>query len=585
METLTKFAALLAVGSVIFTANLWYIRALISSISNTEIVIAPIKVLGANKDQVDLDENLSRMLVARMRLIEWNVERSQTELQSEPSASSHAKPARQESAAPEAGAGTAEERPAVIGIVGFLGSPSTVGLNATLFEPTSIEAKVGGVDVGGLLPRIQRWFVQDKILALSVSYVDPKAAIVTGNTDILRSGARRPLWLKIADATPEYIADEVAHELIRRKWSAGNSFYDDLEPTQFKILVTSVIDVASINRRVVKYGVPHKGDYARVLKELSPLADELANWGDFGYFAASVAESAEAYDRAIELLERVNSLDISADLASRIEAKIASLEELVSGPSGEPDRQSFEKIRKDAEFATTTLNELFGMNRPSPPVKSPERNMRNAYWDGTSIFIPAALEAIPDITYHEAAWPFVQQRWKFNYEGESGALAQSYTDVLASFIKQRNLYQDAETADWVLGRGAIAWLKGKSEEIKTDKRPLQSFEAPGTAYDDQEIGKDPQIAHLRYITRSNKDISVVHSYAGVSNKAFYETARRIGTDVAVGIWIDSLNKYEATTDFRGAAKIMIEVAGAKYGKNSKEAKAVKEAWSTVGYKS
>ena len=358
--------------------------------------------------------------------------------------------------------------------------------------------------MGGLLPRIQRWFVQDKILALSASFIEEKTVIVAGDIGVLKSGDPRPLRLRINGATPESIADEVAYELVRRRLSTSNSFYERLQPDEFKILVNSVGTVADINQRVHKYGIPAKGEYAQVSKGLSELADELITWSELNQFAASVAESAEDYSKAVALYERVRKLPASPELAAQLDEKIAALKDRAGIAANEADRIALEKISQDAAFATTTLNQLFGTDRAPPPVKFPERDLLNAYWDGTSIFAPAAIKDIPDITYHEAAWPFIKQSWDFRYEGDQGALGQSYTDVLASVVKQTKLKQTATTADWVIGEGAIAWLKNQPELIKTDTRPLRSLKEPGTAYDDPVVGKDPQVAHFRNLVGYEK---------------------------------------------------------------------------------
>ena len=198
--------------------------------------------------------------------------------------------------------------------------------------------------------------------------------------------------------------------------------------------------------------------------------------------------------------------------------------------------------------------------------------------------LPTPIKDIPDITYHEAAWPFVQQSWSFRYEDEQGALAQSYTDVLASVVKQRKLNQTAKTADWLIGEGAIAWLKDQPDLIKTDRRPLRSLKEPGTAYDDPVVGRDPQIAHFRDLVSSQNPGEGIHVNSGIPNKAFYETAVRLDTETAAQIWIESLARFDGKTNLRGAAKHIYETAREKFGNTSDEAKAVKAAWNVVGLK-
>jgi len=579
VDVLAKVAAFMSVGALILAINLWYAKALYDSFGGGGIVIAPVKVYGANEKLVGLDENLSRLLLSSISTIEWSLEQSQAELR---------KPVAKESQSSDPTQPDASEKavpPSSIGVIGLLGAPRLAGLDARLFEPSNIEATVGGVDVGGLLPRVQRWFVQDKILALSASFVDEKTVIVAGDIEVLKSGDPRPLRLKINAATPETIAEEIAYELVRRRLSTSNSFYERLQPDEFKVLVSSVGTVADINQRVNKYGIPPKGEYAEVSKGLSALADELTTWSELNHFAASVAESAEEYSEALALYERVRKLTVSPELAAQLDEKIAALKDRAGTTANETDRIALEKMAQSAAFATSTLNELFGTNRAAPPVKfPPQKNLLNAYWDGTSIFAPAPIKDIPDIIYHEAAWPFVQQSWSFRYEGEQGALVQSYTDVLASVVKQRKFNQTATTADWAIGEGAIAWLKDQPNQIKNDKRPLRSLKEPGTAYDDPSVGKDLQVAHFRDLIGQSNSVSEVHIYSGIPNKAFYETAQRLGTDTAAQIWIESLTRFDNKTDLRSAGRAIYAMTREKFGDTSDEAKAVKAAWNVVGLK-
>jgi len=208
--------------------------------------------------------------------------------------------------------------------------------------------------------------------------------------------------------------------------------------------------------------------------------------------------------------------------------------------------------------------------------------MRNAYWDGKKIHAPAAVKDLPDIVYHEAPWPFIQKRWSFSYRGQEGALAQSYTDVLTSLVKQKKLGQTAQEADWTIAPGAIAWITGNKIAMHDDLRPLVSLKAPGTAYDDKVVGKDPQPAHFSKLVVAEADNGGIHVNSGIPNKAFYEATIRIGSEKAGKIWIESLSQFKAKTDILQAAKIIHQAAVRLYGKDSGEEKAVQQAWNAVG---
>ena len=75
------------------------------------------------------------------------------------------------------------------------------------------------------------------------------------------------------------------------------------------------------------------------------------------------------------------------------------------------------------------------------------------------------------------------------YQGQSGALNESLSDVFGALTEQHHLGPDAPTtASWLIGEGIFtAAVQGDA---------LRSLKAPGTAYDDDVLGRDPQPAHM-----------------------------------------------------------------------------------------
>jgi Zn-dependent metalloprotease len=57
---------------------------------------------------------------------------------------------------------------------------------------------------------------------------------------------------------------------------------------------------------------------------------------------------------------------------------------------------------------------------------------------------------------------------------------------------------------------------------------LRSMKAPGTAYDDPLVGKDPQPAHMDDYVETIQDNGGVHINSGIPNHAFYLAATEIG---------------------------------------------------------
>jgi Zn-dependent metalloprotease len=151
------------------------------------------------------------------------------------------------------------------------------------------------------------------------------------------------------------------------------------------------------------------------------------------------------------------------------------------------------------------------------------------------------------------------------------------SDVFGSLVKQHQLGQDAGDADWLIGAGLLtAAVHGVA---------LRSMKAPGTAYDDPVLGKDPQPAHMRDFVTTTDDEGGVHINSGIPNHAFYLVATALGGpawEVAGRIWYDTLvsGDLAADADFVAFSAATVQAAAARFG--STEEQAVRTAWDAVG---
>jgi hypothetical protein len=558
VEIVARIMFFLATGIVLLVVNAWYLSIVYHSIKGGGLVIAPIRIVGAPAGTSGMDESLARMLLVRLRSITADLEQSQTSLKSDQGST-------------EAGAGQAA------GVSTLFAAPRTVRLEAQLFEPTDFDVKVAGVEVGALLPWFQRWFVEDRTLSFTVS-LQEHTAFVAGNIDALGGSGARPIWIRVENQSPEAIVDGIAFSLIQRAWAKDEREIGDLKPEEFRTLVLSVGRIAEINRRVRTLRVPARAEFAAVLNEVGPLADRIAAWSKLTYFAATIAEGAQDNQRAVALYQRLKEGGTSPLDSTVLEAKLKVLGAALVNAG---DR-SLGEYRQQAAFAATQLDGLFGFTLTPPPIELLEADYRNAYWDGTAIHVPPGIEDIPDVVVHEAAWPFIQKLWDFQWEGQSGALANSYADVLTSIVKQARLNQTAEQADWTIAPGGIAWITGRTRQGGQNQWPLRSLKAPGTAYDDAEIGKDPQVAHYRDLVITAQDQGGIHTNSGIPNKAFYEAAVKIGTENAGRIWVEALKDFKGDVDMPRASRVIKDAAARLYGANSREADAVAAAWKSVG---
>jgi Zn-dependent metalloprotease len=150
--------------------------------------------------------------------------------------------------------------------------------------------------------------------------------------------------------------------------------------------------------------------------------------------------------------------------------------------------------------------------------------------------------------------------------------------VFGSLVKQRSLGQDARSADWIIGAGLFT--------VNVNGVGIRSMKAPGTAYNDPVIGKDPQPDHMSRYVNTLEDNGGVHINSGIPNKAFYLAAYEIGGyawEKAGKIWYVALSdRLNSTSSFQNAADLTHAVAGELYGANSLEQQAVKNGWAGVG---
>ena len=94
------------------------------------------------------------------------------------------------------------------------------------------------------------------------------------------------------------------------------------------------------------------------------------------------------------------------------------------------------------------------------------------------------------------------------------------SDVFGSLVKQRQLNQTAADADWIIGAGLLT--------SNVNGVGIRSMKAPGTAYDDPVLGRDPQPGHMKDYVNTSSDNGGVHINSGIPNHAFYITALELG---------------------------------------------------------
>lgn len=210
----------------------------------------------------------------------------------------------------------------------------------------------------------------------------------------------------------------------------------------------------------------------------------------------------------------------------------------------------------------------------------------NAFWNGDQMVfgdgdgeIFNRFTIAIDIIGHELGHGVTEDEAGLRYVMQSGALNESMSDVFGSLVKQRALDQKADEADWLIGAGLF------TDQVEGEA--LRSMKEPGTAYDDDLLGKDPQPGHMRDYVRTMDDNGGVHINSGIPNKAFYLVATSLGGyawERAGRIWYETLRDpaLRPRSRFRRFARLTEATASRLYGTGSAEHEAVTGAWEGVG---
>jgi len=203
----------------------------------------------------------------------------------------------------------------------------------------------------------------------------------------------------------------------------------------------------------------------------------------------------------------------------------------------------------------------------------------NAFWDGTQLVfgdgdgrVFGRFTQPVDVLGHELTHAVTEHTAGLVYRDQPGALNESVSDVFAACLKQRLLGQTPGEADWLIGEGIF--LPG------IQARALRDMAAPGTAYDDPALGRDPQVGHLDDYVSTSDDNGGVHLNSGIPNRAFQLAAVAIGGSTWEGagrVWYAALTggAVNPTSGFAAFAAATVAVAGA-------HADAVGAAWEEVG---
>ncbi len=215
-----------------------------------------------------------------------------------------------------------------------------------------------------------------------------------------------------------------------------------------------------------------------------------------------------------------------------------------------------------------------------------DQDYNNAEWNGQQMLfgdgdgqIFNRFTIAIDIIGHELTHGVTAYTAHLEYHDQPGALNESISDVFGSLVKQyaATPQQTADQADWLIGAGIFT--------SRIHGTALRSMKAPGTAFNDPLIGKDPQPAHMSNYDNTTDDNGGVHTNSGIPNHAFYLVATALGGyawEKAGRIWYETLRDphLTPTAQFQDFANLTAANASRLFGDAAGQA--VANAWQQVG---
>jgi Zn-dependent metalloprotease len=260
---------------------------------------------------------------------------------------------------------------------------------------------------------------------------------------------------------------------------------------------------------------------------------------------------------------------------------------LVRGETGAPSRdgavdEAFDGAGTTYDFYWQVLrrNSIDGKGMRLDSSVHYDIEFNNAFWngrqmvygDGDGKLFTGFTRAI-DVIAHElthGVTQFTVPGGGLVYDGQSGALNESISDVFGTVVKQWKLNQGPGQADWLIGHGIMTPAVGKA---------LRSMAEPGnTAL--TWSGDDQPGVMAGFVPGGD-----VHTNSGIPNHAFYIAATRLKAnswEKAAPIWYKALSLLHPEASFADAAKATVQAAELLYGVGSSEAEAVQGAWHEVG---
>jgi len=186
------------------------------------------------------------------------------------------------------------------------------------------------------------------------------------------------------------------------------------------------------------------------------------------------------------------------------------------------------------------------------------------YGNGSTVF--RSLAGSLDMAAHEFTHGVIQSNANLEYQGQSGAINESFADIFACML---------DRSDWLIGEDVVRSGVFVSGAIRNIQDPHNSTTKGNNGW---------QPSHMSEYVTGTADNGGVHMNSGILNKAFYLVANSITLSKAEKIYFKALSSYLTRYAQFNDLRFALEQAAAELfgGSAAPEVAAISAAFDAVG---
>jgi hypothetical protein len=267
------------------------------------IVIEPFTIVGEDgKEDTERGKALAQALQGRLQTLVSELRQAEDQL-AQGSAASETLPGADVPPRAVPGGVTGAQIPASNPLI----SPRLNSLKTGLFESIDFKLSVAGLEVGGMMPWLQRRVFSRRTLHFAVFMQKGLSGTkgiskVFGSVDALgleSNGLRLEVQGDSESAPPPAkVADQLAHELVRLYLAQDTtSKFRLMEPEDFVRLAAILVDVAKAQQKPLLSTA--RSVFITRAPELATLADKTPTWPELNYFAGWVSDTIADTNKAL----------------------------------------------------------------------------------------------------------------------------------------------------------------------------------------------------------------------------------------------------------------------------------------------